>query len=1162
MAHSYLNQLRFSHLEDLRPVAATLHYDVGSPSTDFEAQVQGALAEARTHHLQDELGLALDGYRQLQALILKTVDPTLPTGSSRHPAWQTLVTGDLLDALLSTTAATLARTPVALPDLPDEVTSPDPVPAAVGEALAPFVALGTTTGSVAQVGVLVQRAAAAVAEQDFASAADLYTKALSAAGDDSELAGYLTHDLGLVTVRAGDLAKGAGLLQRAVDTFATLKVADGQVAALGALADVQRRQGQSDDAAKTIDEADKLAQTSGLGAITAVPARAVATTLLGRAGASELGVAARVGGRVAPVARAGDGAALPPLAAAPADLAAAPATEGGNPGALLALSFLDRVSASGSLALLTSGAEPIEVKLDADRVQNLTGLYDRLKVTDDLSLVQIQRLPAPVFSAYIPYVYFFVLPMSIGDCLAAMGDYAGAETEYLAATKYRFLNADFEVTKVWTRLAENYLAQADTAYRAAGDDAAAIAAAATAYASVVAADGTVPAASPLYADVFAPFVARVDAVLAAAAPVALDENPQVIRLIVQARLRQQQIAAGLNFFGFPPSYVPPFSFTYLQNAARYFAQHAATLEQSYIQFKSQAENEEFRLDQIEQQVELAKASVDLESRGVAEAQAAVAVAQAGVRYADQQRANAQTAKTNFDNTRWEVLELSSLEAWANAAAQDQDDEVHQTISGYTYYNVSDTRRSLVVQDLERRRTLIAQDNEAARLAGEVAAATAYSAVAAAQLQQAQVSVATAQQRVVVAQLQQRQAEESRDFLDMKEFGARLWYELARTMKGLVGTYLDAAIQIAALMERAYATETGRELHKIRFDYRNVATDNLLGADTLLRDIDFFTLDRITTTRTKKAPLKVVVSLADLYPSAFAALVATGTATFGTTLEQFDRMYPGFYLHKIRNVELVLVGVSNGSGIHGTLRNIGVSTFRDQTGAVRDLVYPADVMPLSDFDVRQDIVIFRPADDELRLFENNGLATMWRLDLPLGVNETDIGALIDVQLVLSFDAFYDEDLAESIRVGLPATGTAAKVTSLAVSAPDELFYLRQQGTGVVPLSPADLPRTQKDRARTSATLRLTGPAALVGGLVLTVTPEGGAPLTVTTDADGSVAGSTAADPLGALLGGDPATSLTVAAAAADNPGRPTRGDAVDLADLTDLQLLQEYTFTYR
>ena len=151
-------------------------------------------------------------------------------------------------------------------------------------------------------------------------------------------------------------------------------------------------------------------------------------------------------------------------------------------------------------------------------------------------------------------------------------------------------------------------------------------------------------------------------------------------------------------------------------------------------------------------------------------------------YAAQQHQNAVTARTDFQNTRWELLELDELEAWANAAAQDQDDEVHLTISGYTYYNVSDTRRSLVVQDLERKRTLIAQNNEADRLAARSRPRKPTRTSPRRSVAQAQAGVATAQQRVVVAQLQQRQAEDNRDFLDMSEFSARLWYEIARMMK--------------------------------------------------------------------------------------------------------------------------------------------------------------------------------------------------------------------------------------------------------------------------------------------------------------------------------------------------------------------------------------------
>jgi hypothetical protein len=1190
MSRPYLNEIRYSHLEDLRCVAATLQYDIPAPGTSFEQQVQTALAAARNYHLEDELGLALDGYQQLQALILKTVNPQLPSGVSRHSTWRTLVTAGLTDLLLSTTANALSRTPISLPDLPPSVINPDPVPDDVAKMLAPFASIGSSAGINGGVGALAQRAAVAAGEEDWTSAVGLYKSALQLVGQDHpELQGYLTHDLGVLTLRSGDLATAGTLLQQSATIFSTAAVPEGQVASLSMLADVLGRQGQTDAATKMSAQAVSVAQRSGLGSLSVAATRSVPSDVIDLAdgvrtspilvgsrlssGVSlhtlptlptqlphQIPVAAGIETNAEPAPPSGQGAGIPLQDAPPPD-AAAPVALGGAE--LLTLQHLDRSAKTSSLTLLSGAAAPLTVTLDGNKTANLADFYSQLQATSDVSLVQIQRMPPMIFAAYIPYVYFFILPMSIADVYASMGNYADAETEFLTALQYRYINPQFEVTKVWTRLAETYLAEADAAYRAAGEDGTAIATVAAKYAQVVAADGSVPTTSPLYAQApFASFVARAQAILAAADPLSLDDNPQIIRLLVQARLRQQQIAAGLNFFGFPPAYVPPFSFTYLQNTARYFAQHAATLEQSYIQFKSQAENEDFRLQQIEQQVELARASVDLEQRGVQEAQAGVAVAGASVNYASQQLANAHTAQNDFSNTRWELLELAGLEAWSQAAAQDEDDEVHQTISGYSYYNVSDTRRSLVVQQLETKRTLISQEIEADRLAGEVASAQAYLGVAQAQLQQAQAAVATAAQRVVVAQLQQRQAEDSRDFLSMKEFGARLWYELARSMRGLYETYLDSAIQIAALMERAYAAETGRDLRKIRFDYRNVATDNLLGSDTLLRDIDYFTLDLITTTRTKKAPLKVTMSLADLYPTAFSGLVSTGVASFETTLEQFDRMYPGFYLHKVRNVELVLVGVSNGAGIHGTLRNIGVSTFRDAAGAVQQLVYPADVMPLSDFEIRQDIVIFQPAGDVLRLFENNGLATMWRLELPLGVNEIDLNQLIDVQVVLSFDAFFDAGLETTVRAGLPTTGTASKATSMRVLAPDELFYLRQQGNGQLPFGVADFPRTQTARARTASTLRLTGPASLIGGLVLRITPTGGAEMRVTTAADGTVAGAGAGDPLGALIGGDPATPLTISVAAADNPSKPASGTTVDLTALTDVQLLQEYSFSYR
>jgi hypothetical protein len=145
-----------------------------------------------------------------------------------------------------------------------------------------------------------------------------------------------------------------------------------------------------------------------------------------------------------------------------------------------------------------------------------------------------------------------------------------------------------------------------------------------------------------------------------------------------------------------------------------------------------------------------------------------------------------------------LLELSEAEAWAGAAAVDQDDEVKQTWNG-NYYNARGKRRSLVIQDLAYRRTRISHDLEAARLQRDIASANAYKGIAQAQIGQAQARKAIAEQRVKIAQLQQRFAEENRDFLDMREFSASLWYELAQQAKLIKQRYLDMATEVAFLM---------------------------------------------------------------------------------------------------------------------------------------------------------------------------------------------------------------------------------------------------------------------------------------------------------------------------------------------------------------------------
>jgi hypothetical protein len=607
--------------------------------------------------------------------------------------------------------------------------------------------------------------------------------------------------------------------------------------------------------------------------------------------------------------------------------------------------------------------------------------------------------------------------------------------------------------------------------------------------------------------------------------------------------------------------VAPFSFEYLQNTARYFAQQASQIEQRYIQYKSTAENEELRREQLDQQAEVARQSVILEQRGLAEAQAGIAVAQASLNYAEVQRQNAVASKTDFDNARWELLEYAELEAWANASSVDKDDQVKLTITGYEYYGSDSKKRNDVLADLAYQRTLLSHDLEAAKLQRAIDAANAYKGIAQAQVNQAQARAAVAAQRIQIAQLQQKQAEENRDFLDMKEFSARLWYELALQARRLKDRYLDMASEIAFLMERAYDAETERNLRVIRYDYNRTAANNLMGADLLLADIDYFTLDHVTTTKTKKAPVKKVLSLADSFVMAFHALKSNGRCFFQTEFAEFDRNHPGLYLCKLRNVELVFVGITRATSISGSLRNVGVSKFRRENGAVVARLYPSDVMPLSQYEIRQDALAFRFNPNDLRLFENNGIDTLWQLELPKDANDFDYNEILDVHLVLYYDGFFSPSLETAVKAALPKSASGSRGFSMRMSFPDEMFFLKNKGNAELAFEADMFPHNQINKKRAMTALKASGDAATIGGLTLRLQSAAhGSELVLKTNADGEVNAATPGDPLKVLQNESMLDLWTINITAADNPGLVKNG-VLELGGLKDLLIFFEYSFDY-
>jgi hypothetical protein len=1147
MKPAYFDEKRYSyHVFQWRP-ALFSDYQAADPQSDFEKRVQQLYLQGNGYLQNEEYNLALNAFRQLQNLILTTVHPTLPIDTYRNPDFRFPMDVTLLDAFTTKSGEVLSNLPVKSYKFPEQVVSDVKLSDPVLKVLSPAESFGISattqvkvTGAIAQAGGLAQKG-------DWAGAAIAFGEALKLVpATETAVRGAILHDQAISAEKAGQ-AKDAAvqLATQSAALFGQAKIFDAQVDALHTVAGIQTRAGQQDASTRTLATADGIEKAQNLFpvVVAGVVTRLTPTTSVpSRVLEARPIVAARPAAAAAPV---------PALALAPTS----------DTPQLMLDGFVSTMQTERTFQIAGAGAST-SIALAGNVANNVKNFLQTISITTDLGLLAGFGRSYVETVAYLPHLYFFVIPMAIGDCLEGLGSYFEAESYYTGTLVYPFINRRYEIVKLWTKLAHLYLEMGDLAYRNARDSVADYATAKTTYEKIIKTDKTLDGASPLYADAkFADLKNRVNAFIAGGMKSTIADNPQILAKVADASLKLQQIELALNFFGFPATYIPPFSWEYLQNTAKYFAQQSSQIEQRYIQLKSTAENETLQRTQLDQQAEVARQTVVLERRGLAEAQAGVAVANASLNYATVQRDNAVKARDGFAAVRNQLYEYAEQEAWANAASVGKDDEVKLTMTGYSYYNPSGERRSLVVAELERRRTRISQDLEANRLQRDVNSANAYIGVAQAEKNQALARVDIANQRIAIAQLQQRDAEENRDFLDMKEFNAGVWFDLAKNAKRLSQKYLDMATEVGFLMERAYNAETERGLSVIRYDYGHSTTEQLMGADYLLMDLDYFTFDYLTTTKTKKAPVKRVISMADTFPMAFLGLKSKGSCTFQTELAMFDRQNPGMYLCKMRNVECLFVGIS-ADGISGSLRNVGVSKFRDSAGNVFNRLYPADVMPISRYDLRQDALAFRVNPNDLRLFESNGIDTLWQLDLPLDSNDFNYDEILDVQLLFYYDGLFDPALETQVRAALPKTGTGTRVLSMRMSFPDELFYLKSNGEAELVIDTTLFPKIQTNMVRKKTNLRITGDAATAHGLKLHLKSENGGPeLVLTTDANGQVAGAIAGDPLFGLNGKPVFDKWTLRITAADNPGLVKDGKLV-LTGLNDVMAYLEYDFQYR
>ena len=111
------------------------------------------------------------------------------------------------------------------------------------------------------------------------------------------------------------------------------------------------------------------------------------------------------------------------------------------------------------------------------------------------------------------------------------------------------------------------------------------------------------------------------------------------------------------------------------------------------------------------------------------------------------------------------------------------------------------------------------------------------------------------------------------------------------------------------------------------------------------------------------------------------------------------------------------------------------------------------MPLSEYNVRQDAIIFQLSSERTAPVREQRHRDGVAARPAAALEHLRLSQILDVQLLLYYDGFFDAGLEQQSSASLPTAGKRLRGLSRCASiAPDELFFLRSQGNGGARASP--------------------------------------------------------------------------------------------------------------
>lgn len=323
-----------------------------------------------------------------------------------------------------------------------------------------------------------------------------------------------------------------------------------------------------------------------------------------------------------------------------------------------------------------------------------------------------------------------------------------------------------------------------------------------------------------------------------------------------------------------------------------------------------------------------------------------------------------------------------------------------------------------------------------------------------QRQIAEDHVRVSRQERELSAVQARFAEDVVQFLGSKFTNVDLYDWMSGVLERTYRFFLQQATATARLAENQLAFERQIAVPGcIQPDYWRAtdgpsatATDRkgLTGSARLLRDVqaldDFaFHSDR------RLLELSSTLSLARIAPVEFQRFRETGQLIFATTLDMFDRDFPGHYVRLMKRVKTSVVAlVPPSQGIHASLSTLGLSrVVAGDTFETRVIRRMPELVALSS--PRDTAGVFELKEESgMRLpFEGMGLDATWELRMPKASNPFDFRTIADVMVTFEYTALDSDEYRRQVIARLDRTISAERGFSLRFQCPDAWYDLHHQ-----------------------------------------------------------------------------------------------------------------------